>query len=250
MSDQKVVIVTGGGSGIGAATAKHFANEGCKVVINGRTESKLQAVARGSDHIMIKTGDVSKPEDVEALINFTIEKFGRLDVLVNNAAIAIFENIDDLSYEDWKKQMSINVDGVFLMTKHAIKHLEKSKGSIVNVSSVSGIGGDWGGFAYNSTKGAVSLMTKALALDFAPRNVRINAVAPSLTDTDMAEFVTSSEDIMKDFKKRIAMGRAAKPEEVAEVIAFLASDAARFVTGTIVPVDGGVTASNGQPKIG
>ena len=250
MSDQKVAIVTGGGSGIGAATAKYFDAQGYKVIINGRTESKLQNIARGSDNIFIKVGDVSNPDDVKNLIDFAIEKCGRLDVLVNNAAIAMFENIDDLAYEDWKKQMSINVDGPFLMIKYAIKHLEKTKGSIINVSSVSGIGGDWGGFAYNSTKGAVSLMTKALALDFAPRNVRINAVAPSLTDTDMAESVTSSEEVMKDFKKRIAMGRAAKPQEVAEVIGFLASDAARFVTGTIIPVDGGLTASNGQPKIG
>tara|TARA_B100002019_G_C21193085_1_gene559906 strand:+ start:176 stop:937 length:762 start_codon:yes stop_codon:yes gene_type:complete len=251
MSDQKVVIITGAGSGMGAATAKRFAKDGYKVVLNGRTKSKLQSVADeiGSDHVLIIAGDISNPEDAANIVEQTIDTYGRLDVLVNNAAIAIFSKIEDLSLDDWNKQLSINTTGPFLMIKNAINHLEKTKGSIVNVSSVSGLGGDWNGFAYDATKGAINMMTQALALDFAAKGVRVNAVAPSLTDTDMGASVTQNPEILEKFKTRIAMKRAGQPEEVADVIAFLASQDARFVTGTILPVDGGLSASNGQPNM-
>lgn len=251
MSDQKVVIITGAGSGMGAATAKRFAKDGYKIVLNGRTKSKLQSVADeiGSDHVLMIAGDISNPEDAANIVEQTIDTYGRLDVLVNNAAIAIFSNIKDLSLDDWNKQLSINTTGPFLMIKNAINHLEKTKGSIVNVSSVSGLGGDWNGFAYDATKGAINMMTQALALDFAAKGVRVNAVAPSLTDTDMGASVTQNPEILEKFKTRIAMKRAGQPEEVADVIAFLASQDARFVTGTILPVDGGLSASNGQPNM-
>jgi meso-butanediol dehydrogenase/(S,S)-butanediol dehydrogenase/diacetyl reductase len=184
------------------------------------------------------------------LIHQTIQRFGRIDVLVNNAAIAVFEPIDEISLEDWNTQIAINVNGPFMAIKYALAHLEQTGGAIVNVSSVSGLGGDWGGFAYNTTKGALNLMTKGLALDLASKGVRINAVAPSLTKTDMSEFVWQKDEIMRKFNERQPMGRAAEAEEVADVIFFLASDEARFVNGAILTVDGGLNASNGQPKIG
>ncbi|WP_047546120.1 SDR family NAD(P)-dependent oxidoreductase [Psychroserpens sp. Hel_I_66] len=251
MDKKKVVIITGSGSGMGRATAKRFANDGYKVVLNGRTKSKLEKVSEeiGKENCLIVQGDISKPEDVENLINTTIKEFGRLDVLVNNAGVFAGGTIDQVSLEDFNNVFAINVTGNFLTIKTALPHLEKTKGSIVNVSSVSGMGGDWGAFAYDATKGALNQMTKALALDFAPKGIRVNAVAPSLTDTEMGEGAMEDDDTMKEFKKRIAMGRAGKPEEVADVIAFLASDNARFVTGSIIPVDGGLTASNGQPRL-
>ena len=154
-----------------------------------------------------------------------------------------------MSREGWDKQININAGGVFNMITAAIDALKDSRGSIVNVSSVSGIGGDWGLFGYNASKGAVNLLTKSLALDMGKVGVRVNAVAPSLTKTDMTGFVMENEKVMDAFKKRIPMGRYAEPEEVADVIAFLASHDARFVNGVILPVDGGVNASNGQPNL-
>jgi len=251
MSEQKVVIVTGAGSGIGQAIALRFARDGFKVVLNGRSEDKLKKVASeiGAENCLIVAADVSRPIDVVHIINKTIEAYDRIDVLVNNAAIFVGGTIKEVTLEDWNRQMAINATGPFLMIKAALTYLEKSKGSVVNVSSVSGLGGDWGAFSYDATKGALNQLTRALALDFGPLGVRVNAVAPSLTDTDMAAPVLGNAETMVDFKKRIAMQRAGSPEEVADVIAFLASEQARFVTGAILPVDGGLSASNGQPKL-
>ena len=251
MSTKKVAIVTGAGSGIGAATAKRFARDGYAVVLNGRTESKLQAVRDQIDDAdtVISVGDVSEPASVDKVVSDTVAAFGKIDVLVNNAAIAVFQPIADLALEDWNRQLQINVTGPFLMTKAALPHLETSSGAVVNVSSVSGLGGDWGGFAYNTTKGALNLMTKGLALDLAPKGVRINAVAPSLVATEMSSFVREDDGVMQKFRDRLPMKRAAEAAEVADVIAFLASADARFVNGAILTVDGGLNASNGQPNM-
>ena len=255
MSKQKTVIITGAGSGIGKATAMRFAKDGFNVVLNGRTKDKLERVAEAINkefdqiETLIVSGDISDKSDVDNIINSAAEKFNGIDVLVNNAAIFVGGSIDDVSLEDWNKQLSINVTGPYMMIKKALPYLEKSKGSIINLCSVSGLGGDWNAFAYNTTKGAIQLMTKSLALDFASKNIRINAVAPSLTDTDMGEGAMENDEKYAQFKERIAMGRAGKPKEVADVIAFLASEEARFVTGTILPVDGGLSASNGQPRL-
>ncbi|TWT85472.1 Glucose 1-dehydrogenase 1 [Posidoniimonas polymericola] len=251
MAAKKVVIVTGAGSGIGAAAAKRFAADGCAVVLNGRTESKLQAVADeiGGEDVLVQPGDVSSPDDVAKLVEATIARFGRLDVLVNNAGMLVQGGVDEVSPEDWTKQMAVNAGGMFFCIKAALPHLVKSGGAVVNVSSVSGLGGDWGMFAYNATKGAVSNLTRALALDLAAQGVRVNAVAPSLTDTEMAGGIMDDQAVMQKFKERIPMGRAAEPAEVAAVIAFLAGPDAAFVNGVVLPVDGGLSASNGQPNL-
>ncbi len=246
----KVVIVTGAGSGIGAATARRFLQEGAFVVLNGRREHKLHQTLAGFDaaKALVHPGDVSDEVHVMRLVEDTLNKFGRLDVLVNNAAMAIFGPFAQTTTQDWRKVMGTDLDSVYFASREALPHLLKTKGSIVNVSSASGLGGDWGLSSYNAAKSAVTNFTRALALEYGSRGVRVNAVAPSLTSTDATVDLEKSEALMTAFRDRLPIGRAATPDEVAGVIAFLASDDASFVNGVILPVDGGLGASNAQPN--
>jgi meso-butanediol dehydrogenase / (S,S)-butanediol dehydrogenase / diacetyl reductase len=248
--DGKVVIVTGAGSGIGAGTARRFLKEGACVVLNGRREHKLHETLAGFDpaKVLIHPGDVSDEAYVKRLVEDTIAKFGRLDVLVNNAATAIFGPFEKMTTQDWRKTMATDLDSVYFASREALPHLLKTKGSIVNLSSASGLGGDWGLSAYNAAKGAVTNFTRALALEYGSRGVRINAVAPSFTSSEATEKLEKSEAVMTAFRDRLPIGRAATPNDIAGVIAFLASDDAVFVNGVILPVDGGLHASNGQPN--
>ncbi|MEE4228284.1 SDR family NAD(P)-dependent oxidoreductase [Pseudomonas viridiflava] len=246
---QKVVVVTGAGSGIGEATAKRFAREGASVVLVGRNEEKLKRVhaqLEGEGHL-VRAADVADLSDVEALFKEVASQFGRLDVLVNNAGIVKSGKVTELEVQDWKELMSVDLDGVFYCTRTAMPALIASKGNIVNVSSVSGMGGDWGMSFYNAAKGAITNFTRALALDNGADGVRVNAVCPSLTRSELTDDMMDNDALMAKFKERIALGRPAEPEDIGDVIAFLASDDARFVTGVNLPVDGGLSASNGQP---
>jgi meso-butanediol dehydrogenase / (S,S)-butanediol dehydrogenase / diacetyl reductase len=218
-------------------------------VLAGRTRDKLERVARDLDaaRTLVHPFDASKVEDAGQLIDATVAHFGRIDVLVNNAGVAPTGRIDEASLDDWRAIMSTDLDGVFYCCRAAIRHLIETKGSIVNVSSVSGLGGDWGMSFYNAAKGAVTNFTRALAMDHGRDGVRVNAVCPSLTATDLTQDMLDDEQLMAKFRERIPLGRAAQPDDIAAVIAFLASDDARFVTGVNLPVDGGLSASNGQP---
>ena len=250
MTDPKTVLVTGAGSGIGAATAQRFSADGWNVVLNGRTRSKLEDVAGDlpDARTLIVKGDVSNANDVSHLIAASVERFGGIDCLVNNAGIARMGVLGKLSRDDWDALLSINVTGIYNTCTEALPHLKATKGSVVNVSSVSGIGGDWRMFGYNASKGAVSNMIRAMALDLGADGIRVNAVAPSVTETEMAEGIHSNDERMEMVRNRIPMKRAARPEEIASVIAFLAGEDAAFVNGVILPVDGGLSASNGQPN--
>lgn len=245
----KVVIVTGAGSGIGKATAERFLKEGAKVTLVGRTKTKLEDVAEPypADQVLVVEADVSNEDDIWNLVAATTAKFGRLDVLVNNAGVVAEGDVGSLSTDDWRKVMGTDLDGVFYASRAAIPHLKSSKGSIVNVSSVSGTGGDWGMAAYNAAKGGVTNLTRAMAMDHGKDGVRVNAVCPSLTRTGMTEEMMGDEKLIAKFNERFALEGPGKPEDVAAVIAFLASEDARFVTGVNLPVDGGMSASNGQP---
>ena len=246
----KVVIVTGVGSGIGAATARRFLREGAFVAVNGRREHKLHETIAGFDAAksLIHPGDVSDEAYVKRLVDDTVTKFGKLDVLVNNAGFAIFGPFAQTTTEDWRKTMGTDLDGVFFGAREALPHLLKTKGSIVNLSSTSGLGGDWGMSAYNAAKGAVTNFTRALALEYGSRGVRINAVAPSFTSSEATAFLEKNEAAKAAFLDRLPIGREATPDDIAGVIAFLASEDAVFVNGVILSVDGGLHASNGQPN--
>jgi meso-butanediol dehydrogenase/(S,S)-butanediol dehydrogenase/diacetyl reductase len=245
----KVVIVTGAASGMGEATAIRFSEEGAKVVLVDREADKLKAVAARlpSDRTLVQVVDVSDSIAVNDMVESAVAAFGQLDVIVNNAGVHEAGEPQDISDERWRRVMQTDADGVFFGCRAAIPHLEKTRGSIINNASVSGTGGDWGMSPYNAAKGAVVNLTRALALDLGLKGIRVNAVCPSLTRTGMTTEMLEDKALVAKFEERIPLGRVCEPEEVAAVIAFLASDDASFMTGANIAVDGGVSASNGQP---
>ncbi|MEY9929643.1 meso-butanediol dehydrogenase/(S,S)-butanediol dehydrogenase/diacetyl reductase [Catenulispora sp. GP43] len=249
----KVVIVTGGGSGIGAATAHRFAAAGATVVIVGRTKAKLDAVvseAPAGSTVIARVGDVSQEREITGLVDAVAREHGRLDTLVNNAAIVEpLGSVADLDATGWRRVMATDLDGVFFTSKAALPYLRAVSGSIVNVGSASGLGGDWGLAAYDAAKGAVTNLTNAMALDHGADGVRVNAVHPSMISTDMTAGFLQSDDIVGAALNRVPMRRFGQPAETASVITFLAGSAASFVNGAHIRVDGGLGASNGNPHI-
>lgn len=248
---EKVAIVTGAGTGIGAATVNRLVKDGATVVLVGRNRASLEAVAGGlsTDKVWICPTDVSDEKAVDDLVASVIRKFGHLDVLVNNAAIFLPGAAADVTTEEWRVIMAINLDGVFFAVRAALPHLIKQRGSIINVASASGLGADWNAAAYDAAKGAIVNFTRSVALDYGRAGIRVNSVCPSLIDTPMAAGVKANPELLSKFEERIPFGRIGQPEEVASVIAFLASDDASFVHGVNMPVDGGLSASNGQPGL-
>ncbi|HCZ9265801.1 TPA: SDR family oxidoreductase [Vibrio alginolyticus] len=245
----KVALVTGSANGIGLAIAKRLYEEGANVALADWNEEQLANAVEGFDkqRVSAHSIDVSDPEKVAALISDVVTRFGKLDILVNNAGVHVPGSVIEGSVEDWKKISGVNIDGVVYCAKFALPELLKTKGCMVNTASVSGLGGDWGAAFYCASKGAVVNLTRAMALDHGAEGVRINAVCPSLAKTNMTN--GWPQEIRDKFNERIALGRAAEPEEIASVVTFLASDDASFINGVNLPVDGGATASDGQPKI-
>ncbi|XVQ15209.1 SDR family NAD(P)-dependent oxidoreductase [Spirillospora sp. CA-255316] len=248
----KVVAVTGAGSGLGAATALWFAEAGATVVAIARTEAALTETAghgRGAHPIVPRPGDVTDEEGITRLLDSVAKEFGHLDTLVNNAGMVALGTIETVTTDAWRACIDVNVHGAFFASRAALPHLKASRGSIVNVGAASGLGGDWGLAAYNAAKAALANFTSALALDHAGDGVRVNAVHPSLIATESTSAIRSNVAIMQPYLNRIPLGRAARPEEIAAVIGFLAGPQASYMTGAQVVVDGGVTASNGQPHL-
>ncbi|WCR29463.1 SDR family oxidoreductase [Paenibacillus thiaminolyticus] len=243
--EQKVVIVTGGASGIGAAAVRLFAEEGAKVVIADCSEQGQELSnelhADGFDSYFIPT-DVSKEVDVIRMVDQTVQRYGRLDVLFASAGIASDGPTDQVDYEDWQRTIDINLSGVFLCNKHAIQQMLKqdSKGAIVNCGSVNSHVGKARVSAYASAKGGVKLLTKSTAVAYAARGIRVNAVCPGYIDTPMMRGL--GEEVTNYLVGLHPMGRPGRPEEVAKAVLFLASDDASFITGTTLLVDGGYTA--------
>ncbi len=253
---EKVVIVTGAGSGMGRATAIRFANEGASVVLVGRTAETLEETAAEfpqdnswihTDNYLTVVCDISDQSQVQEMVRRVIDKFEKLDVLVNNAGKGMEGKITDLSSEDWRAAIDVNLHGTFYVCQAAMPHLIKTKGNIVNVSSLSGIGGDWNMAAYNAAKAGVTNLTRTLALDHGPDGVRVNAVNPTATKTSMTKDMREDEEKVNKFLARCPLGRFVTPEDIAAAITFLASNDAAMITGINLPVDGGVSASNGQP---
>ena len=242
-----VAVVTGAGSGIGRATALRLAADGFRVTLAGRRRPALQQTADliGTPDPLVAVCDVTDAGAVDAMVSATGRAFGRIDVVVNNAGISLTSAFEQVTLTAWREVMAADVESVVLVTQAALPFLLERGGSVVNVASVAGLGGDAGMTGYNAAKGALVNLTRSLAVELAGRGVRVNAVAPSLTSTDATADIPA-EDVA-EFLRRIPMGRAAEPAEVADVIAFLAGHDARFVTGVVLPVDGGLRAGSGQP---
>ncbi|RIX31244.1 SDR family NAD(P)-dependent oxidoreductase [Amnibacterium setariae] len=246
----RAVLVTGGGSGIGAAIARAFLDNGARVAVTGRREDALQRVVDGAEEgrALAVQGDVGDPADVARVVAAVVEAFGGLDVVVSNAAGYAAGELVDLSASDWEALRRTNVDGLFHLAQAVLPHLEASKGSLVAVASVSGLSGDWGQAAYNATKHAVVGFVQSLALDYGGRGVRVNAVAPAFTQTEMTAGVGSDDESLAPFVDRIALGRPGLPEDVAPAVLFLATEDAGYIMGAVLTVDGGTSASTGQPR--
>ena len=242
-----VVLVTGASSGIGAATAITFAEAGWSVMAAGRDEGRLEEVADVSENISTWAGELLEPEDCEELIAETIDEFDNIDCLVNSAGILLRGTAEETTDDDWRDTLSVNLDVAFYLSRAALPHLLQAEGSIVNISSYWGLKAGERAVAYCASKGGLIMMTRAMALDHAGDGLRINAICPGGVDTPMLAAAAEEQDKEVDsFLSAVAdgspNGRIASPEDIAALVMFLASDAARHITGTAIPIDGGLMA--------
>ena len=244
----RVAIVTGGASGIGAATARLMARDGARVVVadlNGDLAWALAAEIGGTAHPL----DVSDRAAVEALVAATVAAHGRLDILVNNAGIGSFGRTPDMDPAAWERVIAIDLHAVFYACRAALPALIAAKGAIVNTASISGLAGDYGFGAYAAAKAGLINYTRTLALDHARDGVRANALCPGLIDTPLTAGAAAVPGLRERWHDTVPMGRAGTAEEMAAAIAFLASDDASYVTGAVLVADGGMTAWTGQPNL-
>lgn len=247
--ENKVAVITGGASGIGAATARFLAREGAHIVLADINDNGGQSIAAdlGPTAMAVKC-DVASAGDVEALIKAAVDRHGRIDILFNNAGIGSFGTSVEVPPADWERVIAIDLHSVYYACHFAIPHMPRGS-AIVNTASISGMGGDYRFAAYNAAKGAVINYTRALAVDHARDGIRVNALCPGLVDTPITAGASQMPGLKEEWESRIPLGRAAQPEEMARVVAFLASDDASYVTGTIMVADGGTTAHTGQPEV-
>lgn len=248
--ENKVVIVTGGGSGIGKATARLFAKEGARVMVADYAlsgESVATEIVDAGGEATFCQVDVSNADSVKGMVAQTIHAFGGVDILFNCAGVLAFGSVVETDWATWRRVMGVNLDGTFLCSQTVIPEMVKGGGgAIVNVSSSTGAHDAKGNTAaYVASKGGVTLLTKAMAIDHAKDQIRVNAIAPGPTDTAMLR-ENLADDIRDVFAKTFPMGRLGKTEELAKAVLFLASEEASFVTGAILAVDGGQTADVGD----
>jgi len=240
--------VTGAGTGIGRAITFAFAREGAKLTLVGRRKGPLEDVAKESGGSpLVLAADVSQQRDIDRILSETIKHFGGLNVLVNNAGILHIGTAEQITEEQWDETFSINVRGLWLLSRSVLPHMRKSGGgSIINIASVLGINGARNRASYAPSKGAVILLTKCMAIDHGHENIRVNAICPSFVETDLtAEVMRKAADPDAVRRERISVhpaGRLGQPKDIAGMAVYLASDESAWVTGAALPVDGGYLA--------
>ncbi|MFF2093917.1 SDR family NAD(P)-dependent oxidoreductase [Paenibacillus sp. NPDC058174] len=243
----KVAIITGAAGGMGKADALLFAKEGAKVVITDLQEDKINEVVReieaGGGEALGFKHNVASEDDWVRVVDEAVAKFGKIDILVNNAGISNATPYMDLTVENWEKTMSINVTSIFLGQKYVIPHMiEAGGGSIINISSIAGLTGGSGAGPYTASKGAVRLLTKATAVDYAKHNIRANSIHPGYIETPMTVDLMKDENMRQWFLSQTPLPRLGKPEDIAQGALFLASDESSYITGIELPIDGGYYA--------
>ncbi|MGQ5702333.1 SDR family NAD(P)-dependent oxidoreductase [Sandaracinobacteroides sp. A072] len=248
----RVAIVTGGASGIGAAFARRVHREGGSVMIADIDGAKGAALAANlGDRATFRTVDVADAEALAALADATVEQFGAIDILYNNAGIGNFGLTPDLPVEQWRRCLAVNLDAVFFGCRAVIPHMRsRGGGAIVNTASASGLAADYGFTAYNAAKAGVINYTRSLAIDHARDGIRANSICPGPVDTPiLTTGVDAIPGLRAEWEAVVPSRRFATPDEIAAVAAFLASDDASAITGAAIPVDGGLTAHTGQPDL-
>ncbi len=244
----KVALISGSGHGMGEAEAKLFAREGARVVVADIAEDDgqrvVQEITAADGEALFLRLDVTSEEDWQEVVNTAVSRFGRLDILVNNAGVSGTYTADTLSTEAWDRLMAINAKGVFLGMKHAIPAMQQGGGgAIVNISSISGfVGQDYIHMGYNASKGAVRIMTKSAAVQFARAGIRVNSVHPGIMPPMRTSKASADPEVRRQMLAHVPMGREGRREEVAQAVLFLASDEASYITGTELVVDGGFLA--------
>lgn len=246
----KVAVVTGGASGIGAATTRRLVQEGASVVLGDLQETAAVALAHElGDAVIPVMVDVTDLDAVEQLMAEAVSQFGQLDVVFNNAGIGLQGRVDEIDVDAWHRVIDVDLNAVFYGCRAALPHLRAGGGgAIVNTASISGLFGDWGLPAYNAAKGAVMNLTRALAADHARDGIRVNAVCPGGVATAMTDSLVHSRRAQEQYERLVPMARMGQADEIASAVAFLASDDASYITGHGLVVDGGVTATTGQPN--
>ena len=247
--DGKVALVTGAAKGIGKGCAEVLSRHGVRIAVVDIDTAAGPQTAKGIEanggHAVFLPADVSKAADVQKMVAQLIELFGRLDILINNAGYHISKSIEDTSEEEWDYILNTNLRSVFLCSKYAIPYLRKTRGAIVNMSSMVGLVGQRNAGAYSATKGGIIAMTKGMALDFAKDGIRVNCICPGWVETPLVEDWFSQQADPQAAKRYIfgrhPLGRIATPEEVGDAAVFLCSEGSSFVTGVTLPLDGGVT---------